>query len=89
MLFNGGTVCDDKFSDTSAEAICDVMGLPHKNVSWRGGLFYETVQSGMSINLDKVICHYRDWFWCSFSIVHQCKHEEDIFLTCGGKRAVS
>ena len=90
LLYNGGTVCDDGFSDNSATAICRAMGRPHRNVSWTsypGSYLYDTVQSGKSINLDKVECSNGEWYQCSFLTTHSCKHEEDVFLSCGGKGA--
>ena len=87
LLFDGGTVCDDDFSDYSAKSICRAMGRPHINVSWTsypGGSLYGTLQSRKPIRLDNVECSTSDWYQCSFSTTPKCKHEEDVFLTCGG-----
>ncbi|XP_063678946.1 uncharacterized protein LOC134814696 [Bolinopsis microptera] len=86
LLFDGGTVCDDDFSDYSAKSICIAMGRPHSNVSWTsylGGSLYGTLQSKKHIRLDKVKCSTSYWYQCSFSTTPKCKHEEDVFLTCG------
>ncbi|XP_063678693.1 uncharacterized protein LOC134814490 isoform X2 [Bolinopsis microptera] len=88
LLFDGGTVCDDEFGDFSAESICIAMGRPHSNVTWTSYkhiyiYLYGAVQSRKTINLDRVRCQTSEWYQCSFTTVHECKHYEDIFLTCG------
>ena len=39
LLFEGGTVCGDGFTDVAADAVCRHMGH-HKVISWRQGLLY-------------------------------------------------
>ena len=43
LLFEGGTVCDDGWTDTTANLICRKMGH-HAATSWRNGSFvYQSV----------------------------------------------
>ena len=83
LLYKGGTVCDDYFTHTSANAICRRMGRPHGLAIWKSGLFY-SVQDSLSIKLDDVKCTSSEWDQCTFSTTHNCGHTEDVHITCGG-----
>ena len=84
LYYEGGTVCDDYFNDHSADAICREMG--HKrSISWSSGgeLSFGEFQNSLSISLDDVKCNdHDDWESCSYSILHNCGHSEDVFLSC-------
>ena len=81
LLFNGGTVCDDSFSDNSANAICKYMGFAGKTMWTYGENF--AMQSDYEITLDDVACTNTEWESCSFnSERHNCEHDEDVFLSC-------
>ena len=82
LTYNGGTVCDDGFGDTEANAICIAMGFIGSSAYTSGG-FYESLQSSLSINLDDVSCEREDWSYCSYREEHNCGHSEDIFISCG------
>jgi len=86
LLFNGGTVCSDHFSDNSAHAICRTMGF-EKFSRWRtykGRVKYGKLQSGKKIKLDDVVCTSNHWSSCKSKPYHNCKHSQDVFLKCVG-----
>ena len=86
LLSNGGTVCDDYFSDNSASAICKEMGfLRHR--SWTSGSKW-SIQSSLSIRMDDVQCSSPTWSSCTSKTSHNCGHSEDVFLQCEGELAV-
>ena len=84
LLYNGGTVCGDHFSDNSAHAICKDMGYFGAKM-WR---IEETNWSlGNSkvdyhIALDDVSCTKPDWKSCYYSTSHDCAHGKVIHLSC-------
>ena len=80
LIYNGGTVCDDFFSDNSADAICREMGY-FSHTAWTSGNKWQ-IQSELDITLDNVSCEDGYWSSCTFSISHNCAHTEDIFLRC-------
>ena len=80
LLYKGGTVCDDFFSDNSATAICKNMGYTGQHMWTSEGEF--SIQSTYKINLDNVKCINADWEDCSYSEEPNCQKNEDIFLSC-------
>ena len=90
LLYNGGTVCDDNFSENSADAICREMGYL-RALSWvsRSSYSYGTSQTSLDINLDDVRCKNNDWDSCTYSTSHDCVHNEDVFLTCAEGKFIS
>ena len=82
LLSNGGTVCDDGFSDNSADAICRELGHIGQMI-WSHGDNWG-IQAGLEITLDDVACSSGEWSSCSFIFVHDCGHGEDVFLQCEG-----
>ena len=82
LLSNGGTVCDDSFSDNSADAICKELGYFNK-MSWSSGSNWAN-QAGLEITLDNVACSSGEWSSCSFAFIDDCSHGEDLFLQCEG-----
>ena len=82
LINNGGTVCDDSFSDNSADAICRKMGYLGQ-MSWTHGDNYG-IQSSYDITLDNVACSSGEWSSCTYIFVHNCAHSEDVFLQCDG-----
>ena len=80
LLYYGKTVCDDGFSDNSANAICRLMGYPGA-ISWRNGQLSE-IQFYLYIGLDNVNCSSGSWESCNFTTLHDCSHIEDIHLMC-------
>ena len=84
LLYNGGTVCGDHFSDNSAHAVCRDMGyygaktwrMDHSN--WLSG----SSQSEYHISLDDVYCSKADWNSCSYTTSHDCDHGKVIYLSC-------
>ncbi|XP_063694042.1 deleted in malignant brain tumors 1 protein-like [Bolinopsis microptera] len=83
LLSNEGTVCDDAFTDNSADAICREMGYIGQ-MSWSSGNRLENIQEGLEITLDDVDCSSGEWSSCSFSFDDNCGHGEDVFLQCEG-----
>ncbi|KAL5249502.1 hypothetical protein ACHWQZ_G018381 [Mnemiopsis leidyi] len=80
LLYNEGTVCDDSFTNNSANAICREMGY-HYARNWKVGLIW-VIQNSYPINLDNVLCKTPYWDSCTFSTTHNCNHYEDVFLWC-------
>ena len=87
LLYNGGTVCDDNFSNNSAEAICRLLGFSG-HFSWSSGSKWE-IQSSYEIKLSDIRCSIGDWTACTFRTTQNCDHSEDIFLACTGKKLIS
>ena len=82
LTYNGGTVCDDRFSYTEARLICQEMGYDRSS-GWTSGSFYNDVQSSLNITLDNVDCSDGgSWSRCDYLTTHNCDHSEDVFLTC-------
>ena len=85
LLYNGGTVCNDGFSDDSANAICREMGYSGSTKWDSGGPHYEAFKNYtrvFDITLDEVRCNNNDWSSCSYLTSHNCGHSEDVFLAC-------
>ena len=83
LLWNGGTVCDDSFSEDSGNAICREMGFGPQ-ISWNSQTTW-TIQTNYEIELDDVTCDSSgEWERCSYVETHNCGHSEDVFLTCQG-----
>ena len=80
LIADGGTVCDDDFSDNSADAICRKMGYDG-HMQWRNGHVFD-IQSSYEIKLDDVKCSAGDWTSCTYSSSHNCNHNEDVLLQC-------
>ena len=81
LLYRGGTVCDDHFNDTAADAICKEMNYGSA-ISWTT---YEDVgyfQTRCAITLDDVRCPSTRWESCTFTEWDNCQHSEDVFLSC-------
>ena len=85
LLYKGGTVCDNSFSDYTASAICRKMGYKQA-ADWTSGyLFDKDYQDRFDITLADVRCDNEDWKSCSYSINTEfCNHDEDLLLTCSG-----
>ena len=83
LLSNGGTVCDDGFSDNSADAICREMGFTGSR-GWRRGYIWRSYQASLEITLDDVECTSGDWSSCTYNFRENCGHHEDVFLECDG-----
>ena len=83
LLYRGGTVCDDKFHDTAAEAICRKINSSYSMLEWISGSRFD-IQDNLDIKLDEVQCTAADWESCAFSEEHDCEHGEDVFLACSG-----
>ena len=81
LLSNGGTVCDDSFSDNSADAICREMGFP-RGYSWRNSNQWILFQVTFDISLDDVWCRNGEFTSCTYNLEHNCGHSEDVFLAC-------
>ena len=79
-LFQIGTVCDDRFSDTAAHAICKEIGYQCA-LEWHAGDNWIT-QESYPIALDNVYCETENFTQCTYDTSHNCGHAEDVFLTC-------
>ena len=63
LIYKGGTVCDDYFSDNSANSICKAMGYDD-SVSWESGNLF-SIQGYHDITLDNVRCSSSTLSSCS------------------------
>ena len=81
LIYNGGTVCDDGFGDSEADVICQEMGY-NRSTGWTSGSYYDEVQGILDIALDDVHCDGGSWSSCDYLTTHNCRHSEDVFLTC-------
>ena len=79
-----GTVCDDRFNDVAATAICKEMDYECA-LSWSSGETGWETQNSYSIALDNVFCETDNFTECSFDLDHNCAHAEDVSLTCSYK----
>ena len=79
LLYNGGTVCGDLFSENSADAICKDMGYAGAQ-SWR--LSWPFQNSEYHIALDDVNCSEGNWKSCAYTTSHDCIHSKDVYLSC-------
>ena len=86
LLSNGGTVCDDYFSDNSADAICREMGF-NRSRSWRNAYLWFSFQLTLDITLDDVDCNSAEWRSCTYNFAHNCFHYEDVILECDSEGA--
>ena len=79
-----GTVCDDRFGPTEAQAACQTLGF--SGGSYNGNQRTRFLESSVPIWMDEVNCdsnstnfmqcEHRGWG------VENCYHTEDILLTC-------
>ena len=75
-----GTVCDDAFTVSAARVVCRMLG-------YRGGSFSTNtypLKYTVPILLDEVKCTGNEIsiFLCTYNLVHDCSHNEDVFVTC-------
>lgn len=84
-----GTVCDDDFTSTSAEAACHTLGLRYTTFSYREAVTGNKAEEDKSrIWMDDVHCSSRttNFLECSqhgWGSLRDCTgHWEDIVLTC-------
>ena len=80
LLYKGGTVCDDYFTNKTADAICREMNFVRAE-RWTSEESFE-IQSDYNINLDDTKCSNDEWRECNYSEEHNCEHIEDVFLSC-------
>ena len=80
LLYQGGTVCDDYFTNKTADAICREMKFTRAE-RWTNEESFG-IQSDYNINLDDIKCSNDEWGNCSYSKEHNCEHSEDVFLSC-------
>ena len=81
MLYKGGTVCDDYFNVTAADAVCIEMGYV-RSERWESSNSYRSLQDSLEISLDDVRCRNSAWSSCTYTETHNCGHREDVYLTC-------
>ena len=80
LLYQNGTVCDDQFNYTAADAICRQMNYKHA-IRWTSSESYE-IQTNYDIVMDEFQCADAEWETCSWNHRHNCHHSEDVFLSC-------
>ena len=79
-----GTVCDDRWSDVSAAAVCSEMGYLCA-LSWTSGDSSWEIQNSYTIAMDNLYCESDNFTTCTFDLAHNCGHTEDVFLECSHK----
>ena len=84
LLYKGGTVCDDSFDYTAADAICKTMNYKSA-IRWTINENFGSLQTNYDIKLDDVRCSSTDWESCTFTEEGNCSHDEDVFLSCRKK----
>ena len=84
LLYKSGTVCDEGFTDQSADVVCQKMGY-HGMKSWRSGHVLGDLQSQFQVALGSVECNSDDWSTCEISTTNTCGHENDVVITCHGE----
>ena len=84
LLYLGGTVCDDYFNNTAADAICKTMNYTSA-IIWTTNEDFGSLQTNYRITLDNVRCSSSEWESCTFKKWHNCAHDEDVFLSCRKK----
>ena len=88
LLYRGGTVCDDHFNDTAADAICKHLNF-RRAEKWTVRESFD-IQSEYRITLDDVQCGRAEWNYCQYSesdwrdISSSCSHSDNVFLSCTG-----
>ena len=92
LLYNGGTVCNDRFDTIDANVICIRMGFERAN-EWQTftssipGFWY--FRLSYEITLDDIDCvDGRGWEGCTYVDNHNCDHHEDVFLSCQGENMI-
>ena len=83
-----GTVCDDYFTDSAARVVCYELG--YQRIGWfmgnrygagSGRIWLDNVRcTGTETNITN--CRHRSWG------VHDCKHSEDVSVSCNKVRLV-
>ena len=93
LLYKGGAVCKNYFSDNSASAICKELGYT-RAMSWtsNGDIFYNVIdpdyknKKELAITLDRVNCFVDEWSSCTYSTSPDssstCWRGDFVFLTC-------
>ena len=80
LLHDQGTVCDDYFNYTAADAICVELGFGWAT-RWTNDSEF-MIQSDFDMKMDSVRCKKESWISCTFRTDHNCGHSEDVFLEC-------
>ena len=84
LLYKGGTVCNNDFSNYSANAICSEMGYT-RAISWSSGYPRDYLIEGFDVKLEAVKCTSNDWGSCDYSTSpYYCLPDHHVLLTCAG-----
>ena len=81
LLYRNGTVCDNGFSDQSADAICRGMGY-YAAKQWRTSLESSGQQNSRNVAMGSVSCTSSLWSSCELTESNSCSHDNDVFLHC-------
>ena len=80
LLYRNGTVCDDQFNFTVADAICRQMNYKQA-IRWTSTESFE-IQTNYDIVMDDIHCADAEWESCVWRTSIECDHIEDVFLSC-------
>ena len=84
LMYQGGTVCDDKFNDEAAEWVCRMMGF-WSTSSWTHGIFSQIQDDNLPIALDDLECVLLYGFIPRCAVkttTSDCTHSEDVQVNC-------
>ena len=78
-------MCDDNFNSISATLICKELNF-NCSLGWHSRGSREIQENNnYNIMLDNIACNGGDESFadCGYDTQHNCKHSEDVFLSCG------
>ena len=85
LLYKGDNVCDEYFSNYSANAMCREMGYKQAAHWTTTGDDRDFLDSRSSITPTNVVCDNEDWKSCSYSTdTLDCDPWEHVLITCTG-----
>ena len=89
-----GTICDDEFTEQSADVLCRMAGYPNAEwnnnayASYKDGYMFGYHRTAIKIMLDDLVCPTgleSDVDGCShtgWGTVYGCSHTEDVGILC-------
>ena len=69
----------------AASAICKDMGYESYDsttIDWGNNHLWSGLQASYPIALDDVACDSENFAECTYDIIDNCEHSEDVYLVC-------